>query len=146
MSYCTKCGKELIGAKQFCSNCGYPTEPDEEVSPRSESHEVEPISETSDQEDYSDANIPDAAIKVNKDCIECGAKSETKCFFCSTYVCDRHSSKMQILADKSAFGDEIIACGNCADQKRNTQPTEAEAKEIGFFFKVKPYHQWTILH
>jgi len=146
MSYCTKCGKELFGAKKFCSNCGYPTEPDEEVSSRSESAEVEPIPEGIVQDDYSDANIPDAAIKVNKDCIECGVKSDTKCFFCNSYVCNRHSSNMQILADNSPIGNDILACGGCADQKRNTQPTEAEAKEMGFFFKIKPYHQWTIIH
>jgi hypothetical protein len=52
---------------------------------------------------------------------------------------------MQVLADKSAFGDVITACGDCADMKSGKQPTEAEAKEIGFFFKVKPYHQWTIM-
>ena len=147
MVYCTKCGKELSGAKRFCSYCGYPIENDEgvEVEPISGSHEQGEKFEQQTVE-FSDAKIPEAAIKVNKDCIECGTKSETKCFFCNTYICDRHSSKMQILADKSAFGDVIIACGSCADQKRNTQPTEAEAKEMGFFFKVKPYHQWTILH
>jgi hypothetical protein len=158
MAYCSKCGEELTGARKFCSYCGFPVPLDLEEGGSREFEgaalEVDPLSERGgtdesrqDQEprEQGDADIPPAAILVNKECSDCGEKCDTKCFFCNIYVCDRHSDQMQILADKSKFGDVVVACGNCSDMKRNKEPTEAEAKEMGFFFKVKPYHQWTIL-
>ena len=156
MIYCSNCGKELKGAKNFCSNCGYSNlDTDEEPTTKHEddAFETEPVSDPDgpvsagdDVPGSGDMNeIPADAIIVDKTCTQCGEKGEKKCFFCNLYVCDRHLVNMQVLADKAGFGDIITACGNCADSKNNKQPTEAEAKKIGFFFKIKEYHQWAIL-
>ena len=144
MAFCSKCGEELSGAKKFCSYCGFPVPIDLEGDTSSE-FEGEALDEIAEAEVVQTAEVPAGAILVNKRCNDCGESCETKCFFCHTYICDRHSDNMQILADKAKFGDVVVACGNCSDAKSTKQPTEAESKEMGFFFKIKPYHQWTIL-
>ena len=78
-------------------------------------------------------------------CIVCNTKTDDICFFCDYAVCTTHSVKMQVFADKAKFGNIIPSCPDCSKKKTGKEPTKDEAAEIGFFFNIKPYHEWKIL-
>ena len=84
-------------------------------------------------------------VPKSTSCVVCNKRTEDICFFCNYAVCDKHSVKMQVLADKAKIGNVIESCPECADRKAGRQPTGEEAAEIGFFFKIKPYHEWKCL-
>jgi hypothetical protein len=93
--------------------------------------------------------IPGTVVKSkvpkSTTCLVCNTKTDDICFFCDFAICDQHSLNMQIFADKSAIGNVIQSCPKCAHNKEGRQPKNDEASEIGFFFKIKPYHEWKIL-
>jgi len=78
-------------------------------------------------------------------CLVCNLKTENMCYFCNFALCKEHSINMQIFADKSRFGNVIESCPQCANKKQGRQPTKEEAEGIGFFFNIKPYHEWKVL-
>jgi hypothetical protein len=99
---------------------------------------------------YSDKPIPPGAVVKERIprstiCNECGIKTDDICFFCDYGICKRHSVGMQIVTDTGKFGNVIESCPECADRKNGKQAKQDEASEVGFFFKVKPYHVWKII-
>jgi hypothetical protein len=78
-------------------------------------------------------------------CSVCGSKTDEMCFFCEWAVCDEHYIRMQIVTDTGNFGNVIQSCPDCADRRNGREPTQEEAADVGFFFKIKPYHEWKIL-
>lgn len=103
-----------------------------------------------DRPDYDEIPKPPGATVKTKvpqstRCSQCGIKTDDICFFCDYAVCNSHSVKMQICTDTGRFGNIIHSCPDCAGRKNGRQPTEDEAAENGFFFKIKPYHEWKIV-
>jgi hypothetical protein len=85
-------------------------------------------------------------IPKSTTCVVCNSKSEEICFFCDYAVCPTHSLKMQVYTDSAKFGNIIQSCPECSKQKDGKQPSKDEAAEIGFFFNIKPYHEWKIIN
>ena len=85
-------------------------------------------------------------VPKSTSCVVCNRRTDDICFFCDYAVCNKHSVKMQVIADKAKIGNVIESCPECARIKAGHQPTEEEAAEIGFFFKIKPYHEWKCLN
>jgi len=52
---------------------------------------------------------------------------------------------MKIKTDTGLFGNVIQSCPDCADRRSGSHPSQEEAAEVGFFFKIKPYHEWKIV-
>jgi len=170
LPFCSNCGKELKGALKFCSSCGYRIEEDEYKaimkSLKSTKKEEEnysdikkppevpvkerPRSEPKDLGKQPGIRVPPGAkvkekIPKSTTCLICNVKSDTICYFCDHAICPTHSIGMQIFADNSKFGNVIQSCTKCAQRKKGRQPTNEEAQGIGFFFNIKPYHEWKIL-
>ena len=167
MAFCSNCGTELRGAMKYCSKCGHRIEDEEyEVikklgaGPKDSKFEgrfnrISPEESESDEEQEPEKEeekiqIPPGAkvkskVPKSTSCIVCNTRTNDICFFCNYAVCGRHNVKMQIFADKSKFGNLIQSCPECANKKNGKQPTKDEASEIGFFFNIKPYHEWRIL-
>ena len=168
MAFCSNCGQELDGAVRFCSNCGHKIDDDEhELIQRTvgakgdigdTDHDSGPsgargskdISDERPRAEVTDINIPPGAkvkakIPKSTQCNVCNIKTDDICFFCEYGICNTHGVKMQIFADNAKFGNVIQSCPECADRKNGKQPTSEEAAEIGFFFKIKPYHEWKVL-
>ncbi len=173
MIYCSNCGHELSGAKKFCSNCGYRIS-DEEIELASESKSTvkKPTSDVKFKElgdinkdlieeeepreaeilakpSYTSRPVPPGTkvkekIPKSTRCSVCGVTTNDICFFCDWAVCNHHDIKMQIVTDTGKFGNIITSCPDCAKRKNGRQPTQEEAAEVGFFFKIKPYHEWKI--
>ena len=78
-------------------------------------------------------------------CTICNTKTDEICFFCDWAICKRHSVNMQIVTDTGRFGNVIQSCPECANIKNGRQPTQEEAADVGFFFKIKPYHEWKVV-
>lgn len=78
-------------------------------------------------------------------CSVCGMKTDDMCFFCEWAVCKKHQVTMEIESDTGRFGNTVSSCPDCAERKSGRQPTDEEAAEVGFFFKIKPYHEWKII-
>ena len=165
MVFCSNCGKEIVGSAKFCNSCGYKISeeelnilrgkaPDAETGTKagaeSRGKDSEVVKEHKMGEYDEEGRVPMGAKvkhKVPKStrCVTCNLKTDDICYFCSYAVCDKHRVKMQIFADKSKFGNAVGSCHRCADAKNGRQPTKDEAEDIGFFFKIKPYHEWKIL-
>lgn len=156
MPFCSKCGHELAGAVKFCNSCGYKIEKDElEVLIKPEEVERTDEQKTEDDSDLDQPSQryeytpPGATIKTripqSTRCVKCNTKTENICFFCNYAVCPEHSVDMQILADKVKIGGSIRSCPKCADRRDGTKPSSEEAAEMGFFFNIKPYHEWKIV-
>ncbi len=162
MPFCSNCGEELKGARKYCNKCGYKIQDDEyELLKQSSTLKVTETEEANrKEEEQKDAEVvekptekivipPGAKVKSkipkSTTCLICGEKTDDICFFCDYAVCKDHSVKMQVLADKSKIGNIIFSCSKCATKKEGRQPTKDEAAEIGFFFTIKPYHEWKVL-
>ncbi|WP_455392471.1 zinc-ribbon domain-containing protein [[Eubacterium] cellulosolvens] len=160
MVFCSNCGSELKGAMKFCKNCGYKIEGEEyKIIKNSTSTEkdsnagaTKSVVTTPKHEDYAKDKIripPGAKVKSkipkSTTCVTCNIKTDDICYFCNYAVCKQHSVKMQIYADNSKFGNAVESCAKCAERRNGKQPTKDEAEDIGFFFKIKPYHEWKII-
>jgi hypothetical protein len=163
--FCSNCGKELTGQKRYCNSCGYKISEDEYNLIKSTAVDKEGGGSTTADVEGKDADITSTPMagdykgndhvplgakvkhKMPKSttCVTCNVKTDDICYFCSYAVCQNHSLKMQIFADKSKFGNAVGSCAKCADRVNGKQPTKDEAEGIGFFFKIKPYHEWKIL-
>jgi hypothetical protein len=174
MVYCSSCGAELRGALKFCNRCGYRLSQDEldqleaqtssSGSKSSSSDSFEEVDSVDYEDDdvsevrsaevvakpyYIDSHRPPGTvvkerIPKSKTCNICGTNTDEICFFCDWGICKTHSIKMQIKTDTGRFGNTIESCPDCADRKEGKQPSQEEAAEVGFFFKIKPYHEWKI--
>ena len=158
--FCSNCGKELNGALKYCSGCGYKIE-EEEFNKIQESSSAAGAQDSKKMKDADvvvepykeippESRIPMGAkvkskIPKSKTCVTCNTRTDDICYFCNYAVCNQHSIKMQIFSDASKFGNAIQSCSNCATKKNGRQPTKEEAEGIGFFFNIKPYHEWKIL-
>ena len=173
--YCSSCGQKLTGALKFCSSCGYKISKDEleyldedatpgrnldtrvtfEQVDASDDEDVEDVEELksaevlgqpeSDETPRPPGTVVKAKIPLSTRCSICGIKTDDICFFCDYAICTQHNVKLQISTDTGRFGNVIKSCPDCAGRKEHKQPTEEEAAENGFFFKIKPYHEWKIV-
>jgi len=170
--FCSNCGQELIGAKRFCTKCGYKIEESDlrslketpQSSSRDDKYDSEAYPDEDGDEESQDKNLdneaeeshryrlrapPDAVVKEkipkSTHCLVCNTKTDDICFFCNFAICNKHNIDMQMYADNAKFGNVIHSCSECSGQKNGRQPTTDEASEIGFFFKIKPYHEWKII-
>lgn len=144
MTYCSKCGKPLAGARNFCSNCGYKAET---VKSRDDSREIitaeiadDNVMDSADGETKSGGRPP-----VDRSCIECDEDANQKCYFCWSNICTNHTKHMQIFINKAPFGNQVVSCRRCSDEKQGQQPTQSEAEGASLFFGVKPYHEWKLV-
>jgi hypothetical protein len=153
----------LQGSLKYCSKCGYKLEEQME-DPYAEDRgsssgaknnktgsEVTP-SPTGERivVEEEERRIPPGArvksrVPKSTTCSVCNIKTEDICYFCDYAVCGQHSVKMQVCADKSEIGNIIQSCPKCATKREGNQPSKDEASGIGFFFNIKPYHEWKIL-
>ena len=92
---------------------------------------------------------PGATVKAklpkSTKCSVCNNTTDDICFFCDYAVCNTHSLNMQVFSDNAKFGNTIQSCPECADKKNKKQPSKDEASDIGFFFNIRPYHEWRII-
>jgi hypothetical protein len=162
LPFCSNCGTEINEAIKYCKKCGYkfedfePSAKNNEIdtgkSPKREGKiESTPTGEIlrTDPEEGS-IRVPTGAkvksrVPKSTTCAVCNTKTDDICYFCDYAVCGQHNVKMQVFADKSKFGNVIESCPNCATKKEGKQPSKEEADGIGFFFNIKPYHEWKIL-
>jgi hypothetical protein len=169
--YCSVCGYQLSKDEfREVSNDeiqkGY-TKREPEAVKSNEADDDNNINENEDYDDFERAErtepteagtrpsstyrITPAGTKVKEkipkstNCSVCGSKTGEICFFCDWAVCKRHNVNMRIVTDTGKFGNVIQSCPDCAERKDGRQPSTEEAADVGFFFKIKPYHEWKIV-
>jgi hypothetical protein len=151
---------------KYCLSCGYQIDDEEfdsiqKISPGLNNSKSVGSDETDNDRASTKAYVgeseltkkikvpPGAKVKSklpkSTTCVVCNIKSNDICYFCDFAVCGRHSVGMQILADKSKLGNVIQSCPECANKRKGQQPTNEEAEGIGFFFNIKPYHEWQVI-
>ena len=165
MSFCSNCGTELQGKLKYCSKCGYkleiqfedPNAEDRTSGSGAKMNEIGPDSDVTASptgerivSDADDRPVPPGTkvksrLPKSSTCSVCNIKTEDICYFCDYAICGQHIVKMQVIADKSKIGNIIQSCPKCATKKEGNQPSKDEASGIGFFFNIKPYHEWKIL-
>lgn len=159
MVFCSNCGSKVSGDKNYCSKCGHKMDDDElSVVQKSPPDSPEPEETSSKDLEETIAEMPVQEIrrpppgaivkeKIPKSthCQVCNTKTDDICFFCDYAICKQHSVNMQVFTDKAKFGNVIASCPECSGKRNGQQPTEEEAAEIGFFFTIKPYHEWKII-
>lgn len=171
--FCSKCGYKiseselnLIGktpkstlstTKRTTSDYLEAEETEKEEGEEHETVDVEKYREVEVKTKQDDGSTKEQKIQVpvgakvktktpkTTSCLVCNLKTEDMCYFCNFALCKEHSINMQIFADKSRFGNVIESCPQCANKKQGRQPTKEEAEGIGFFFIIKPYHEWKVL-
>ncbi|UCH89519.1 MAG: hypothetical protein JSV49_02410 [Thermoplasmata archaeon] len=140
MAFCSNCGASLAGAKNFCSRCGYKAENIPETTEEEVVLEAEPVeSEDVDEEEKESEPVFD------RTCVECEEEASQKCYFCWANICTDHTKRLQIFINKAPFGNQVVSCRKCANDKQNKQPTQQEAEGASLFFGVKPYHEWKLV-
>ena len=160
---------------RFCNHCGYEVSEAERklIKNKSTDSAIQPktIENNEDQMEDDEDEVEDEEIKSaeviaepestrlrvppgatvkskipkSKNCQVCNTKTEDICFFCDYGICKQHRINMQVFADNAKFGNVIQSCLECGQKKNGKQPSKDEAAEIGFFFNIKPYHEWKIL-
>ncbi len=158
MKYCSKCGYKIQDEEhrliKRSSTSPKVAEKEAKFNRVVEEEEIQDAEEietpAEKRSDESEIRIPPGTkvkskIPKSTTCLMCNTKTEDICFFCNYAICSQHNVNMQVFADKSSFGNVVRSCPECADKKKDRQPTEDEAAEIGFFFNIKPYHEWKIL-
>ena len=166
MKFCSKCGYHIgLDELEQIKKSGTPQKTREHyhVTQFEDDDNNNDMDESSDEDyndmesaevitkpDYPDRPIPPGTkvkekIPKSTNCSVCGTKTDDICFFCDWGICKKHSVNLQIKTDTGRFGNIIQSCPDCADHKNGRQPTEEEAAEVGFFFKIKPYHEWKLI-
>jgi hypothetical protein len=148
---------------KYCHNCGYQIDDEEYEAIKKSSGIADAKFEDTTSTEKPDSKAytgepaltekrkvpPGAKVKSklpkSTTCKVCNVKSDELCYFCDYAICSTHSVNMQIIADKSELGNVIQSCPECADKRNGRQPTNEEAEDIGFFFNIKPYHEWKIV-
>lgn len=144
MAYCSNCGAPLAGAMRFCSRCGIKVdEIPKSHRGRDDVMEAEVVDEGGTESDVDEAEV--VQEQIDRTCSECDKIAEQKCYFCWANICSRHTTRLQIYINKAPFGNVVVSCGRCADEKHDQQPTKSEAEGASLFFGVKPYHAWKIV-
>ena len=135
MVYCSNCGAPLAGARRFCSSCGYKLDMIKEKKPEEEIMTAEIV----------DGGEKDQVQSLDTTCVECDNEASQKCYFCWANICVTHTKYMQIFINKAPFGNRVVSCRKCSDEKHGMQPLQSEAEGASFFFGVKPYHEWKLV-
>jgi hypothetical protein len=87
----------------------------------------------------------DNVQELDTTCVECDAEASQKCYFCWANICVTHTKHMQIFINKAPFGNRVVSCRKCSDEKHGVQPSQSEAEGASIFFGVKPYHEWKLV-